>query len=79
MTKFQRLAMRIKESFGYVLNDFKRTYAGKNMKAGGAFVWEAKLGVYTVGSCWTVTELLKAKEITKRDCGFNEIELFPED
>ena len=64
--------------FGYSLADFERTYAGKNMKRAGAFVWTAKLGLVTVGSCWTVTELLKAKNIYQQYAGFNEIELLPE-
>ena len=78
MTKFQRLAKRLKPMFGDEPIAFSRTYAGINMRKSGAFVWEAKIGVITIGSTWTVTELLQAKNITAQYCGFNEIELFPE-
>lgn len=78
MTKFERLAKRLYGMFGYELTNFKRTYASKDMKKAGAFVWEARLGNMTVGSCWTVTELLRAKNITQEHCGWHEIELFPE-
>jgi len=77
MTKFEKLAKKLHDTFGYDLTDFKRTYAGSKMRKAGAFVWEAKLGHYTVGSTWTVTELLKAKTILQEYCGFCEIELFP--
>lgn len=78
MTKFEKLAKRLHSIFGYELTDFKRTYAGQRMRKAGAFVWCAKLGHVTVGSQWTVTELLKTKSITQQHCGFCEIELIPE-
>ena len=78
MTKFQRLAKKLTPMFGREPTDFSRTYAGKNMKQAGAFIWDAKIGITTIGSCFPVTELLKAKNITAQHCGFNEIELFPE-
>ena len=64
--------------FGCEPTDFSRTYAGRNMKKAGAFTWEAKIGITTIGSCYPVTELLKAQNITAQHCGFNEIELLPE-
>lgn len=76
--KFEMLQKRLEGMFGCKPTDFKRTYAGTNMKKSGAFVWEAKIGMVTIGSCWTVTELLKAKNIIQMDCGFNTIELIPE-
>jgi len=78
MTKFQRLQKRLEKMYGQAPTDFERTYAGRNLRARGAFVWTAKLGIKTIGSCWTVTELLKAKHLTDQHCGFNEIEIFPE-
>lgn len=78
MTKFQRLAKRLTPMFGYEPTGFLRTYAGVNMKKAGAFIWEAKIGITTIGSCYSVTELLKAKNIIAQHSGFNEIELFPE-
>lgn len=78
MTKFERLAIRLEKMFGAKPTDFQRTYAGINMKRGGSFVWEAKLGIATIGSCWTATELLKAKNIIQQRSGWNEIEIIPD-
>ena len=79
MTKFERLANRLEKMFGVKPTNFQRTYAGINMKRGGAFTWEAKLGMLTIGSCYSVTVLLKSKNIIQQRSGWDEIELFPED
>lgn len=64
LTKFERLAKRIKKDMGYDLIDFRRTNAGVHMKGSGAFVWCAKIKDTNldISSTITATELLKKEE-----------------
>lgn len=61
----ERLAEKIKKELGINLNPetFTRTYAGRQQKAGGAWVWmmSETLGHMDVGSCYPASECVKTK------------------
>lgn len=83
MTVFQRLAKRIYKDLGVDLDttSFRRTYAGKWLKAGGAFSWTCRLkenGLVEVGSCWSASELLRSRTPLTMSRDGMEIEIFPE-
>lgn len=64
MTTFEKLEKRIEKDTGYLLQDFRRTYRGKNQISGATWSWSAycpEIGDQ-VGSEETATELLKRKE-----------------
>ena len=87
MTTFERLQRKIKKQTGIRLEGFRRTRAGGNALAQGGSSWEASLlndgqeyspyktcHYITVGSYYTATELLKAKEIV-----FSNFLFFPKE
>ena len=70
MTKNERMMQRLRVELGLKLpvdTTIERTYAGRNLKAGGAFSWylrsEERPGVTGIGSPSTVTDLLRAKKL----------------
>jgi len=69
MTGSEKLINRLRDELDISLSDdavIKRTYAGRNLKAAGAFVWQIydpKHPVREIGSQYTVTELLKFKKL----------------
>ena len=74
------LAGRINTELGFNIapDSFSRTYAGKNMKACGAFIWTFDIGqTGTIGGCWPVRKyLIKRNKLAIEKTGFNEYELF---
>ena len=42
-------------------NTFGRTYAGRNQKAAGAFIWTIDSKYNTYGSCYPLSECIKNK------------------
>ena len=83
ITAFQRLAKRIYKDLGLDIDttSFRRTYAGKWLKKGGAFSWTCRLKgnrIIEVGSCWSASELLKRKSPLTMNMDGYEIEIFSE-
>ena len=78
MRTFEKLEERLSVILGEKPNNFRRTYAGKNMKAVGAFVWEADIGTDVIGSRWTASSLLRCENIVCERTGRCEIEVFPD-
>jgi hypothetical protein len=72
MSKFERLMVRIRpmvEEIGRRVPDglvLRRTYAGRVQRAQGAFSWwaETEDGREAIGSCDSITALLKAPRIS---------------
>lgn len=79
MTIFEKLQKRLMNEYGIECYDFKRTRAGRQLKAAGAFLWTARYGLYEVGSCDTASSCLKAKQLIIQYNGFCEIEIIPLD
>lgn len=90
MTKSQRLIERLSKELDTTFpegTEVRRTYAGRNQRACGAWSWflycEKEL-ISSIGSSYTVTELLKAKkwsftnDIDKTLYGYNT-EVYPEE
>lgn len=71
-----KLAKKIQKDCGIMCYPakFERTYAGKNMKAAGAFVWT----IGNIGSTEPASELVKSKY--KLNCFYSDgdIEIFGE-
>ena len=65
MTPFEKLAIKIKKELDIELYNFKRTRIGYSGRECGAFTWvaQSKESPRDYGSCTTVKELLKAKEL----------------
>lgn len=65
MKPFEKLAIKIKKDLGIELYNFKRTRIGYSGRECGAFTWSAqsKESPREYGSCTTVKELLRAKEL----------------
>lgn len=79
MAIWPKLRQRIKDELGYECEEtFVRTYAGRNQKAAGAWVWFAQAGRLTIGSQWTMTELLKAPYLLFSINHFYEVSVYPE-
>lgn len=72
-TQFEKLAERVKNELGLELHSMRRTHAGRNMKASGAFTWLAKIRDQTneIGSATPVTEILEAKSLHYEYCRWN--------
>jgi len=85
MTTFDRLKKRIKKEFGYDIDGIQRTYAGRNLKSAGAFVWfgwvvlKGKRTHKRIGSSWPASELIKKKYCLVIDDSWGDIEIIPED
>lgn len=69
-TPSQKLISRIREELKVDLPEdtvIRRTHAGRNQKGNGAWVWflysPTRSYISTYGSAYTVTELLKQKEL----------------
>lgn len=76
MTIFQRLQKRLHNECHIDAYDFKRTRAGINQRRAGAFLWEAKAKqTWTIGSCDTATDCVKAKSLEVIVNPFCEIEI----
>jgi hypothetical protein len=74
-----KLRRRIKDELGYECEEtFHRTYVGRNQKAEGAWVWYAQAGIMTVGSQWTMTELLKAPYLSSSKEFYLDVSIYPE-
>ncbi len=61
---WDKIKDRLKEQHGIIVeDDYTRSYAGRHMKAGGAFVWWTlvKGTVVDIGSQWSMTKLLRDK------------------
>lgn len=71
-----KLAEKIQKDCGIMCNPskFKRTYAGKNMKSAGAFVWT----IGNIGSTEAASELVKSKFKLSCFCSDGEVEIFGE-
>lgn len=74
MTSFEKLAKRIKEELNIEIkpSSLHRTYAGYWQLRAGAWSWVGELATSQdipcyVGSCETVSNLLRAKKL---DCGY---------
>lgn len=86
ITYFQkRLQQKIEKETGFKVreNSFIRTYAGKNQKSAGAFLWffmlDCPSGAW-IGSCFTATECLrKDRHLIAIENVIGEYEIFPED
>lgn len=87
MTIIELLAEKIKNELLIEVdpNTFTRTYASRNMKAMGAFIWTFTIissdGLNTiVGSTYSATECVrKDRYLTMNQDKFREIEIFPEE
>ena len=86
MTVFDRLRKRLMAEFGYDVDDIQRTYAGRNQRAAGAFVWfgwpveNGKRCTHKrIGSSWPASELVKKKYRLVIDDSWGDIEIVPED
>ena len=64
-TTFGKLAIRLLMEHDIIASDFRRTYAGRNQKNEGCWVWCAKLdaGPYCIGSVHPASELVRAKKL----------------
>ena len=76
----ERLANKIREETGREVSPltFSRTYAGRNMKAAGAFVWMVQdiNGIHWYGSMYPASECVKKKyKLVLGEGG----EIFPEE
>jgi hypothetical protein len=65
MKPFDKLKIKIKKELDIELYNFKRTRIGYSGRECGAFTWvaQSKESPIDYGSCTTVKELLKAKEL----------------
>ncbi len=83
MTRFAKaLRKRLTNELGFKLPneiEIQRTYAGRNQRDGGAFLWHLKphqdfYGLMNIGSIWPVRGILKAEKIVLAgDWGDKEI------
>lgn len=68
MTKWELLRKRLKEECDFeVGEEFRRCYPGRHQRSAGAWSWvttSKKTQMWNVGSQWSMTELLKADNIT---------------
>ena len=84
-TVFNQLKERIKKEFGYDIAKIQRTYAGRNLKSAGAFVWFGWVvinGEQThkrIGSSWPASELIKKKYKLVIDSSWGDLEIIPEE
>lgn len=77
MKVFEKLKNKIENILGYEVVDFKRTYASINMRASGAYVWEARLkeSNIIVASCFTASELVCKNREIRSDLVYGIIEI----
>lgn len=83
MTKWERLRKRLlKECELEVGKEFSRCYPGRHGRSAGAWSWvttHAKTKGWNVGSQWSMTELLKSKEISvEHDRVTYDYHIYPE-
>lgn len=75
-----KLAERIRQEFGLPVDAerFYRTYAGRNLKAAGAFIWVMYFGcVGVVGGCEPIRKYItKKNRLAISKDRFNEYEIF---
>jgi len=78
MKPSDKIKQKILTDLGIEIENVSRTYAGRNMKSSGAWVWEAKVkgSLMEIGSPHPITLLLKSKKIkTVRGWTFAQIEI----
>ena len=65
MTTFGKLSLRLLTEHDIIASNFMRTYAGRNQKNEGCWVWCAKLGKgpYSIGSVYPASALVRAKKL----------------
>lgn len=63
-----------------VIPKINRLYPGRNQRSAGAWSWFVRTrdNMTDVGSCWTVTQIVKAERLTASS-KIGSIEIFPED
>jgi hypothetical protein len=85
MKVFDRLKKRILDEFGYGIVDIQRTYAGRNLKAAGAFTWFGWVEINgerthkRIGSSWPASELIKKKYRLVIDDSWGDLDIIPEE
>lgn len=82
MKPSERLAIMLKDQHGLDIcpGTFRRTYAGRNMKAMGAWTWVARLDkrkLQYIGSQWPITYLVRCKVLELDHDEFGEISVDP--
>jgi len=72
MTPFEKLAIKIKKDLDVDLYNFQRTRIGWHGRSAGGFTWTAqsKQSPMDYGSCSTVKDLLKGKELDVYSNGY---------
>ena len=79
---FDLLRLRIKKDFGLTCHKFLRTRSGPYQRAAGAWKWRAYIkypgqrAITLIGSCETVDDLLKAKQLTLWHQDWGDTEIF---
>jgi hypothetical protein len=90
VTVQERLIARLREECGLPLpegTELRRTYAGREQLAGGAWKWYGvfpervvwKNRTLQLGSHWTMTRLLAAERIVATQGTWHDTEIDPED
>lgn len=75
----RKLAERINKEFGLKVDAerFYRTYASKNLKSAGAFIWVIYSETYIIGGCEPIRKYVtKKNKLAISKDRFNEFELF---
>ena len=83
MSKWDKLRKRIREELGIKLEEeFTRLYPGYWQRSRGAWSWLSRrpAGAHlSVGSQWSMTELLKAKTLTAYQDSSVDTAIIPDD
>lgn len=75
----EALKLKIEGLFNRKVISIERVYAGHWQRSRGAWSWFAILeNGPSVGSCYTMTECVKAKKLEKLSLTVVDVELFPE-
>lgn len=81
MRRVERFVKLIKGKFNIELdpNTFRRVHAGHWQRSQGAWSWSMRERntVRSYGSAWSLTELMKAKELETFIAGYGEVEFIP--
>ena len=78
LSTFEKLRIKILNDLNLDCENFKRTYAGRNMQSSGAFVWSCTIKNNTCeyGSSISATELLKKEKLILIPCYGRYREIF---
>lgn len=67
LNSFQKLQKKLLNELGLEVENIRRTYSGRNQLSTGSWSWvgNRKGCIQEIGSTYTISEILKAKKLSK--------------